>query len=99
MFYMELSVLDTTSIQIYSDNQSCIHLSRNPVDHSRSKHIDIRHHFIRDAVRQGKIKLTYVSTHDTAADMLTKALGREKLQHCMILSGLHKIFVHFGGEV
>jgi hypothetical protein len=44
------------------DNQSAIALSKNPVFHDRSKHIDIRFHFIRERVKEGRIKLDYVST-------------------------------------
>jgi hypothetical protein len=47
---------------IHSDNQSCI-LSENPVFHDRSKHIEIRYHFIRDWVQHGAVKLQYTPTH------------------------------------
>ena len=49
---------------IYCDNQSCIKLSENPVFHNRSKHIEIRYHFIRDWAQRGAIQLTYVCTDD-----------------------------------
>jgi hypothetical protein len=45
---------------IHCDNQSCIKLSENPVFHDRSKHIDIRYHFIRDWVQRGAMKLQYI---------------------------------------
>ena len=47
---------------IYCDNQSCIQLSKNPVFHDRSKHIEIRYHFIRDYVQRGAMTLQYIST-------------------------------------
>jgi hypothetical protein len=47
---------------IHCDNQSCIKLSENPVFHDRSKHIEIRYHFIRDWVQRGAVQLQYVST-------------------------------------
>ena len=63
---------------IYCDNQSCIKLSENPVFHDRSKHIEIRYHFIRDWVQRGAVRLAYVSTNDQVADILTKSLPKGK---------------------
>jgi hypothetical protein len=67
---------------IYEDNQSCIALAKNPVFHARSKHIDIRHHFIRDKVESKEIELAYMSTNEMIADALTKALPHPRFsQH------------------
>jgi hypothetical protein len=63
---------------IHCDNQSCIKLSENPVFHDRSKHIEIRYHFIRDWVQRGIVQLQYISTNKQIADILTKALPRGK---------------------
>jgi hypothetical protein len=68
--------LETTVI--HCDNQSCIKLSENPVFHDRSKHIEIRFHFIRDCVQKGTVKLQYVPTGEQVADILTKALMKGK---------------------
>jgi hypothetical protein len=59
---------------IHCDNQSCIKLSENLVFHDRSKHIEIRYHFIHDWVQRGVVQLQYISTYDQVADILTKAL-------------------------
>jgi hypothetical protein len=48
---------------IHGNNQNCIKLSKNPVFHDRSKHIEIRYHFIRDWVQRGAVKLQYILTH------------------------------------
>jgi hypothetical protein len=69
-------VLDTT--MIHCDNQSCIKLSENPVFHDRSKHIEIRYHFIRDCMQKGSVKLQYVPTGEQIADILTKPLVKGK---------------------
>eukprot|EP00253_Pinus_taeda_P012113 PITA_12113 len=61
---------------VYCDNQSCIKLSENPVFHGRSKHIDIRCHFIRDCVQRGVVQLQYVPIGDQVENILTKALVR-----------------------
>ena len=63
---------------IYCDNQSCIQLSENPVFHDRSKHIEIRYHFIHDYVQRWAVELQYISTDEQVADILTKSLGRGK---------------------
>ena len=63
---------------IYCDNQSCIQLSKNPVVHDRSKHIEIRYHFIRDYIQRGAVELQYISTNEQVADILMKYLGRGK---------------------
>jgi ATP sulfurylase len=63
---------------IYCDNQSCIKLSKNPVFHDHSKHIEIRYHFIRDYVQRGVVELQYISTEEQVADILTKALNMGK---------------------
>ena len=72
---------DIIGIQVQSpelkmDSQSAIAVSKNPVLHDRSKHIDTRFHFIRDCVEDGRICLDYVSTQQQLADVLTKSLGR-----------------------
>ena len=56
------------------DNESAIKIAYNPVQHSRTKHIEIRHHFIRDHVARGDIELAYVPTKDQLADIFTKPL-------------------------
>ena len=60
------------------DNQSAIALSKNPVLHDRSKHIDTKFHFIRECVDSGKICLDYASTQEQLADVLTKSLGQAR---------------------
>ena len=59
---------------IHCDNQSCIKLMENLVFHDRSKHIEIKYHFIRDYVQKGTVKLEYISTNEQVADIFTKAL-------------------------
>eukprot|EP00253_Pinus_taeda_P007659 PITA_07659 len=66
---------------IHYDSQSCIKLTENPVFHDRSKHIDIRYHFIKDYVHKGVVKLEYISTDEQVAVVLTKSLPRGKHVH------------------
>nr|GEU45523.1 copia protein [Tanacetum cinerariifolium] len=67
-------------ILMYCDNKSAISLCCNNVQHSRSKHIDIRYHFIKEHVENGVIKLYFVNSKYRLADILTKALGRERIK-------------------
>ena len=66
-------------ILIKCDNTSAINLSKNPIQHSRTKHIDIRHHFIRDHVQNGVISLEFVDINNQLADIFTKPLNEERL--------------------
>lgn len=62
---------------IYCDNSSAIKLSRNPVLHGRSKHIDVRFHFLRDLTRDGVVELIHCSTQEQVSDIMTKPLKLE----------------------
>ena len=66
--------LKISCIQIFVDNQSTIRLALNADHHNRTKHIDIRYHYVRDIVLKELIKLNYVNTHDQLADIFTKPL-------------------------
>ena len=63
---------------IMCDNQGCIALAKNPKHHLRTKHIDVQYHFIREKVEEEVIKLRYCPTQEMVADVLTKALARDK---------------------
>jgi hypothetical protein len=76
----DLGFTQVQATTIHADNQGCIALSRNPVSHSRAKHIDIRHHFIRERVANKEIDLQFCSTKDMLADIFTKALPREAFE-------------------
>ena len=69
-------VLDTT--MILCDKQSGIRLSENLMFHNRSKHIDIRYHFIRDMVQRGVVRLDHIGTNEQVKDIVTKPLGKVK---------------------
>ena len=66
---------------IFCDNQSCVKLSENSVFHDRSKHIDMKYHYIRDIVQKGVVKLQYISTDEQVADIFTKPLARVKFAY------------------
>jgi hypothetical protein len=72
-------------VNVYYDSQIAIHLAKNQVHHARTKHIDIRFHFIREIIGNGEISLQKVDTKDNPADMLTKILLVIKFNHCLDL--------------
>ncbi len=77
----ELSFEQKQAMCLNADNMSAIALSKDNVQHARSKHIDIRHHFIRECIETGTIVLKYVPTADNVADLFTKALPRERFHY------------------
>lgn len=69
-----------TSVPILCDNSSAITIANNPVLHSRSKHIDIRYHFIRDHVSKGDVELHFIPTDLQLADLFTKPLDEARFK-------------------
>ena len=67
-------------IEILEDNQGAIAMSKNPVGYIRTKHTDIKHHFIRETIPAGTIVLTYCPTKDMVANIFTKALLRDQFK-------------------
>ena len=66
-------------IPIKCDNTIAINLNKNPIQHSRTNHIDIRHHFLRDHVQNSDISLEFVDTNNQLVDIFTKPLNEEIL--------------------
>ena len=86
-------------LTVQTDNQSCLKLIKNPVNHRRTKHIDVKHHFIRDTVQKGEMKFQYCNTESMAADSLTKAVCVKKLEFCSEEMGLSSEQVALSGSV
>ena len=67
-------------ILIKCDNTSAINFSKNPILHSRTKYIDIRHHFLRDYIQNDDISLEFVDTNNQLIDIFTKPLNEERIK-------------------
>ncbi|GJU74304.1 hypothetical protein Tco_1265709 [Tanacetum coccineum] len=80
-------------ILIMCDNKGTIYLSKNPVQHSRSKHIEIRHHFLRDNVQKGNISIEKVASKDNIADIFTKPLKREVFNYLRLGLGMMELIM------
>ena len=65
-------------VPIKCDNTSAINISKNPVQHSRTKHIEIRHHFLRDHAQKGDITLEFIGTKDQLVNIFTKSVSEEQ---------------------
>jgi len=75
--FSELGI-ELAPILLFGDNQGSIFITSNPVQEKCSKHIDLRYHYIRDVVQDGKVELFFVEGTQNPADMFTKNLGHVK---------------------
>ena len=67
-------------LTIYWDNTGAINISKNPIQHSRTKHIEIRHHFIKELVEDGILTLKFIHTDDQKVDLFTKPLDSKRFE-------------------
>ncbi|KAK4340775.1 hypothetical protein RND71_039276 [Anisodus tanguticus] len=80
--------ISNNSMILYCDNLSAINISKNPVQRSRTKHIDIRHHFLRDLVEKQLVQIEYVDTFCQLTDIFTKPLDHERFSNLKKSLGL-----------
>ncbi|GKA60260.1 hypothetical protein Tco_0759667 [Tanacetum coccineum] len=80
-------------VPIMCDNKGPINLSKNPVQHSRTKHIEIRYHFLRNNVQKGNISIEKVASDDNIADILTKHLKREVFNYLRLGLGMTELIM------
>lgn len=73
-------------INLYCDNQGSIKLAKNPINHQRSKHIDIRYHYIRTEVTLGNVFLHYIPSGDNVADIYTKPVSKNTFEKFRVVS-------------
>ena len=76
------------AIPLICDNTSAVSMGKNPVHHKRTKHIDVRHHFLRDNVEKGNIVLTYCPTEEKIADIFIKALSKDQFERNRLKLGM-----------
>jgi len=78
-------------IPVLCDNTSAINLSKNPIQYSRAKHIEIRHHFIRDYVQKGVFDISFIDTMHQWADIFTKSLAKDRFVFIRTHLGMYKL--------
>ena len=76
---------------MFCDSHSAIHLAKNQVYHARTKHIDVRYHFVREIIEEGVVLVQKIKTDDNPADMLTKVVTTIKFNHCLDLINISKV--------
>jgi len=86
-FLKNFEIEQSEATVIFEDNQGCIALAKNPVAHERTKHIDIRYHFIREQIEENTIDVKYLPTEEMLADLLTKGMTKER--HMKLCGKLH----------
>lgn len=84
----ELGVPHANTV-VFSDSQSVIHLTKNDAYHSKTKHISVKYHYVRDTALEIAVRKVHIS--ENPADMLTKPLPITKFEHCLDLVGIHSI--------
>ena len=77
--------LERKLVTVFCDSQSAIDLTHNPKYHEKTKHIDVRAHFIRDVIAEGAIAIIKIATAENPADMMTKTIPTVKFKHCLDL--------------
>nr|GEY25341.1 hypothetical protein [Tanacetum cinerariifolium] len=81
------------NIPIMCENKGAINISKNPVQHSKTKHIEIRHHFLRDNVQKGNISIEKVASEDNIADIFTKPLKSEVFNYLILGLGMMELIM------
>jgi hypothetical protein len=90
-FLAEINGESEQTMTLWSDNQGAMDMAKDPKFHSRTKHIDIRYHFIREVVADEKIELEYIATENNPADILTKPLTNDEFERKAGLLGIRAI--------
>ena len=88
----ELNMEMKTPMKLYCDNKSAISIAHNPVQHDRTKHVEIDRHFIKEKLERGEICTPFVSTTEQLADILTKGLYKTKFEEFLCKLGMIDIF-------
>uniref|UniRef100_A0A3Q7ITP7 Reverse transcriptase Ty1/copia-type domain-containing protein n=1 Tax=Solanum lycopersicum TaxID=4081 RepID=A0A3Q7ITP7_SOLLC len=91
--FKELGEEIETSVIVHSDSKSTIQIATNPLNHERTKHIELDCHFIREKIQKGVIETRHLSTKEQIADLLTKGLGRSKYEYLLSMFGVINLFI------
>jgi hypothetical protein len=81
--------IEQRTVDLYEDNEASINMSNNPQEYKRTRHIQVRYHFVRDLVKENKIRLVHVGTADQLADIFTKGISSFHLRNILSRLGIH----------
>lgn len=87
----EMGLRPDRPVKLFNDNRSAQSMAKNPTVNNRSKHIDIRHHFIKEAIVDKKVILEYLETESMPADIFTKTLNPPKFEKCLKLISVKEV--------
>jgi hypothetical protein len=79
---------DDSCIKLFYDSQSAIYLTKDQIFHERTKHIDIKYHYVCDVIARGKLQVCKISTYVNLTDMMTKPVSVAKFELCSSLVGI-----------
>jgi len=88
----ELKIELELPLKLYCDNKVTISIAHNPVQHDRTKHIEIDYHFIKEKIDFGTLCLSFVPSNQQTADILTKSLGRTTFEYLIIKLGMSDVY-------
>lgn len=87
-FLLQIGFPDIANIKVFCDNNGARKLAENTIFHNRTKHIDVRHYYVRETLDQGILTIEHVPTTEMASDMLTKGVSAPKLKKYLNILGL-----------
>ena len=90
----ELQICKPLQLKIFCDNISCIYLAKNPKHSEKTKHVDLKYHFIRELTEENKLTLEFTPTSHMWADFLTKPLSVDKFEACCKNLGLQRLITN-----
>lgn len=88
----DLRIKSDAPMRLYCDNKSAISIAHNPVQHDRTKHIEVDRHFIKEKLDSGLICTSYVSSQDNLADILTKGLNSNNFERIVSKLGMENTY-------
>ena len=88
----ELRMTTEFPMKLYCDNKAAVSIAHNPVQHDRTKHVEIDRHFIKEKIENGLVCMTYISSHEQLADVLTKGLPGKQFQEFVGKLGMEDIY-------
>ncbi|GAU39772.1 hypothetical protein TSUD_220160 [Trifolium subterraneum] len=92
-FMEELKISGPTPIKVYCDNKAAISIAHNPVQHDRTKHVEVDKHFIKEKIDSGEICMSYIPTTSQVADVLTKSLPKRQFDTMVCKLAMNDIFM------
>lgn len=85
--FEELGLTSLKPVTLHCDNMPALHIAQNPVDHERTKHLEIDCHFTREKVMEGLLQLTYLPTSSQLVDVFTKIIPSAQFRHLLTKLG------------